>query len=240
GNTTFVSNPATLLPRKNLQVVPLGLALEGAIDPAAVSLALRAAFVRHDLREGAQDNAISLRWSGAPAYARLAALADGLLGALPETLAAGRPIYLVVDADIALTLGHLIQDDPRVRGEVLVIDGITLWGFDFIDLGRIRMPSLTVPVTIKSLVFSEDPRAHGKSDASAWHRHGDGELHRHGHDHGHPHAHEHGHDHDDDHKHAHGHEHEHAHDPAAAVAHGHPHEHEHEHEHRQQQRHADR
>ena len=35
-----------------------------------------------------------------------------------------------------------------------MIDGITLWGFDFVDLGRIRMPSMTVPVTIKSLVFS--------------------------------------------------------------------------------------
>ena len=46
---------------------------------------------------------------------------------------------------------------------MLVIDGITLWGFDFIDLGRIRLPSNTVPVTIKSLVFSEDPRSHGKS-----------------------------------------------------------------------------
>ena len=64
-------------------------------------------------------------------------------------------------------------------------DGITLWGFDFIDLGRIRMPSLTVPVTIKSLVFSEDPRSHGKTDPSEWHRHGDGALHKHGHSHGH-------------------------------------------------------
>ena len=33
-----------------------------------------------------------------------------------------------------------------------------LWDFDYIDLGRIRLPSMTVPVTIKSLVFSEDPR----------------------------------------------------------------------------------
>src|SRR6266853_629293 len=42
---------------------------------------------------------------------------------------------------------------------------------DRIDLGRIRMPSQTVPVTVKSLVFSEDPRApHGHTR-------------RHGHDH---------------------------------------------------------
>jgi len=164
GNTTFVSSPARLLPRKNLQVVPLGLTLgEHDVDPAAVAQALARAFRAHDLEEGAQDVAVSFRWSGPPAYRRLSALKQGLLDALPQTLAQQRSLYIVADGDIALTLGYLIHEDPRVRCEVLVIDGITLWGFDFIDLGRIRMPSLTVPVTIKSLVFSEDPRSHGKT-----------------------------------------------------------------------------
>jgi ethanolamine utilization protein EutA len=189
GNTTFVSEPGVLLPRKNLQVVSLPLALGDTIDAAEVTQALQRSFMRHDLIEGEQDNALSLRWSRPPAFERLAALASGLLAAIPRTLQSGRPIYVVADGDIALTLGHLINDDPRVTGEVLVNDGITLWGLVFIDLGRIRMPSLTVPVIIKSLVFSEDPRSHGKSDLSDWHRHGDGALHRHGydHDHGHPH-----------------------------------------------------
>jgi ethanolamine utilization protein EutA len=207
GNTTFISEPGVLLPRKNLQVVPMPLALDEHIDPAEVQRALTGSFKRHDLTEGAQDNAVSLRWNGAPTYERLAALAQGLLDALPQTLQSGRPLYFIVDGDIALTLGHLMKEDPRVAGEVLVIDGITLWGFDFVDLGRIRMPSMTVPVTIKSLVFSEDPRSHGKSDPGSWHRHGDGALHKHdqGHSDGHDHAHEHGHDHD----HAHGHDHHH-------------------------------
>jgi ethanolamine utilization protein EutA len=198
GNTTFISAPGALLPRKNLQVVPLPLALGEVIDAKAVTQSLRASFQRHDLVEGEQDAAVSLRWGGAPTYSRLAALAQGLLDALPRTLAAARPLYIVADADIALTLGHLIQEDPRVTGEVLVIDGITLWGFDFIDLGRIRMPSQTVPVTIKSLVFSEDPRSHGKSDPGEWHRHGDGSLHRHAH-HAPQSADSHSHDHDHDH-----------------------------------------
>jgi ethanolamine utilization protein EutA len=193
GNTTFVSNPGALLPRKNLQVVPLAWALPETVVAAEVTQALQTSLRQHDRVEGEQDIALSLRWSGAPSYARLAALADGLLSAIPNTLQAGRPLYVVADGDIALTLGHLIQEDPRVHSDVLVIDGITLWGFDFIDLGRIRMPSLTVPVTIKSLVFSEDPRSHGKSETSAWHRHGDGGLHRHGHSH------------DDDHDHGHTH-----------------------------------
>ena len=204
GNTTYVSNPGVLLPRKNLQVVPLAFALPERIESAEVARALTRSFLRHDLREGEQDNAISLRWSGTPNYARLAALADGLLAALPRSLAAGRALYLVADGDIAQTLGHLLQEDPRVRGEVLVIDGVTLWGFDFIDLGRIRMPSRTVPVTIKSLVFSEDPRAHGKSDPA----HAPG--HRHEHDHSHAHGHEHSHG--PDHGHSHSHDHTHSHD----------------------------
>jgi ethanolamine utilization protein EutA len=170
GNTTFVSEPRALLPRKNLQVVPLGLPLgETAVDPAAVTKALQRAFTAHDLVEGEQDVAVSLRWTGPPAYARLSALKQGLLDGLPNTLAAQRPVYIVADGDIALTLGYMIHEDGQVRAagsEVLVIDGITLWGFDFVDLGRIRMPSHTVPVTIKSLVFSEDPRAHGKSAAA--------------------------------------------------------------------------
>ncbi len=195
GNTTFISEPGLLLPRKNLQVVPLGLTLQERIVPAEVEQALARSFLRHDLVEGAQDNAVSLRWSGSPSYERLAALAQGLLAALPRSVESARPLYFIVDGDIALTLGHLIKDDPRVAAEVLVIDGISLWGFDFVDLGRIRMPSMTVPVTIKSLVFSEDPRSHGKSDPGAWHRHGDGELHRHDHR-GHDHAHHHDHDHE--------------------------------------------
>jgi ethanolamine utilization protein EutA len=206
GNTTFVSEPGTLLPRKNLQVVPLALPLADTIVASEVTEALRRSFMRHDLVEGDQDNAVSLRWSGAPSFDRMAALADGLLAAIPRTLASGRPIYLIADGDIALTLGHLVKDDPRVRGEVLVIDGIALWGFDFVDLGRIRIPSLTVPVTIKSLVFSEDPRAHGKSDISEWHRHDDGELHRHGHGQSHCHHHSHGHEHEHGHHHGHSHE----------------------------------
>ena len=164
----------SLLPRKNLQVVPLPHAFgEAPVQAAEVAQALRAAFTAHDLIEGEQDVAVSLRWTGPPAYARLTALKDGLLAGLSRSVAAGRPLYIVADGDIALTLGYLIHEDPRVaavvdaeaapRSEVLVIDGITLWGFDFIDLGRIRLPSNTVPVAIKSLVFSDDPRSHGKT-----------------------------------------------------------------------------
>jgi ethanolamine utilization protein EutA len=212
GNTTFISSPGTLLPRKNLQVVPLGMQFGDRIDAAAVAASLRAAFAKHDLIEGAQDVAVSVRWSGVPHYERLSQLAEGLLQGLPATLAKQAAIYIVTDGDIAHTLGHLLKDDERHRGETLVLDGISLWGFDFVDLGRIRMPSRTVPVTVKSLVFSEDPRSHGKSDEGEWHAHDDGKLHRHSHGHSHGHAQGHGHSHDHGHDHGH-HHHYHDHGP---------------------------
>ena len=110
--------------------------------------------------------------------------------ALPNTIASGRPIYLILDGDLAQTLGAVLREDFRLANDILVIDGVVLWDFDYVDLGRIRLPSGTVPVTVKSLVFGQDVGA--KPDA-----------HHHDHDHHHDHHH---HDHD----HHHGHLHHHA------------------------------
>lgn len=212
GNTTFISAPGVLLPRKNLQVVPLDLALRLSIDPLEVCTALRQSFARYDLMEGSQDVALALRWNGAPSYERLSALADGLLRALSNTLAAHKPIYVIADGDVAHSLGNILKEDARVQSEVLVIDGVTLWGFDYVDLGRIRMPSRTVPVTVKSLVFTEDPRFHGKSTTSTRDAHDDHPVHQHGHGHEHSHGHRHDHEHSPNHDHDSEHEHGHAHD----------------------------
>ena len=102
--------------------------------------------------------ALALRWSGEPSYERLAAFARAVTLSLARTIAQARPVYLILDGDVAQTVGAILKEDWAIASEVLVIDGIALRDFDYIDLGRIRMPSNTVPVTIKSLVFSQDPR----------------------------------------------------------------------------------
>jgi ethanolamine utilization protein EutA len=185
GNTVYVSNPATLLPRKNLQVLQPDVALGGAIDPARVTQAIRRHFEAFDLVEGEAEVALAFRWEGAPAYARLSALARGVVEALPMTLLNARPLYLIFDGDVAQTLGALLKEELEIASDVLVIDGVALWDFDYVDLGRVRMPSYTVPVTIKSLLFSQDPRGPGVG--------GQGHHHSHGHDHGHGHHHHHRH-----------------------------------------------
>ena len=181
GNTVYISSPGELLPRRNLQVLQPDISLAGEIDAARVAQAIRRHFEAFDLAEGESEVALAFRWEGVPSYTRLAALARGIVDALPMTLLEARAIYLVLDGDVAHSLGALLKEEWSIASEVLVIDGVALWDFDYIDLGRVRMPSYTVPVTIKSLVFSQDPRA-ARARAQA-----------HGHDHDHAHGHSHHH-----------------------------------------------
>jgi ethanolamine utilization protein EutA len=97
----------------------------------------------------------------------------------------------MLDGDIAATLGAILRDELTVVVDMLVIDGILLRDFDYIDLGRIRVPSLTVPVTIKSLLFRE--QGEGVRRPERLHHHG----HAHHHDHTHHHHDRHHHGHDD-------------------------------------------
>jgi len=179
GNTVYISNPGALLPRKNLQVLQPDVSLEGAVDAARVTQAIRRHFEAFDLVEGEAEVALAFRWHGPPSYARLAGLAQGIVEALPMTLLEGKPVFLVLDGDIAHSLGALLKDEWGIASELLVIDGVSLWDFDYVDLGRVRMPSYTVPVTIKSLVFSEDPRGPRMRGHGHDHHHGG-----HGHEHG--------------------------------------------------------
>ncbi len=158
GNTGYISNPDALLPRRNLQVVRPAYELGETVDSEAVAQAVRHHLVALDVAQSGPDIALALSWTGLPSHDRLLPFALGLRDGLAERTARGKPVYVMLDGDIAMTLGRLLRDELGVPGELLVIDGLSLRDFDYIDIGRVRFPSNTVPVTIKSLVFSEDPR----------------------------------------------------------------------------------
>jgi ethanolamine utilization protein EutA len=197
GNTSYISKPGELLPRRNLQVLQPAYECEEVIDPQRLARAIRAHFTAFDLIEGEGEVALALRWQGTPAYERVLAFAEGIRHGLAVTIERRKPLYIMLDGDVAQTLGAILREELLVESEILAIDGVVLRDFDYIDLGRIRMPSYTVPVTIKSLVFSEDPRRGRPHQRIHHHDHGHGHYH---HDHGHGHDHHH-HDHGHHHKH---------------------------------------
>jgi ethanolamine utilization protein EutA len=185
GNTSTITNPGALLPRRNLQVLQPPYVCEETIDPDQLAAAIRAHFTAFDVADGEAEVALALRWRGAPSHQRIFAFAKGIALGMPQTIAQKKPLYIMLDGDVAQTLGAILREELDVQSEILAIDGVVLWDFDYIDLGRIRLPSLTVPVTIKSLVFSEDPRL----------PRGQAHLHHHGHSHDHGHGHRPDHDH---------------------------------------------
>jgi ethanolamine utilization protein EutA len=219
GNTSYISNPGALLPRRNLQVLQPPFDAGEEVDAGALAKAITSHRKAFELEDPETDIALALRWSGAPAYERILGFAQGIAAGLADKIARNLPIYVMLDGDVAQTLGAVLREDCKVNSEILVIDGVMLMDFDYIDLGKVRIPSYTVPVTIKSLVFSEDPRG-PRARQVLHHR-----EHDHGHDHPHSHDHAHGHDHDHTHHHVHSHEHSHGHE------HGHSHEDDHTHDH---------
>ena len=194
GNTSYISNPGALLPRRNLQVLRPAFTFADQVDSDALAHAIRAHRKSFEAQAAEADIALAFHWRGMPAYERVHAFARGIASGLADKIARKLPIYVMLDGDIAQTLGAILREDCKVMGEILCIDGVMLMDFDYIDLGRVRVPSYTVPVTIKSLVFSDDPHRtrerihhHAHVHGRHHHHHGDhdGHHHHHGPDHHH-------------------------------------------------------
>jgi ethanolamine utilization protein EutA len=152
GNTIHVSDPG-LLPLRNVPVLSCRLELGAEIDRESVAKEIRRALERHGIEDGDGTIALALAWRGEPSHGRLHALADGISEGLPATVAQGGPFVLLVDADVAMTIGRLFRDEITGHCQMVAVDGVHLKDFDFVDIGAVIRPTNVVPVVIKSLLF---------------------------------------------------------------------------------------
>jgi ethanolamine utilization protein EutA len=157
GNTISVTRP-DVLPIRNLQVIYPRLPDREQVEPAEMLAGIERAFQRLDLHEGEQPVALSVDWNGMPRYPLLRNLAEGIVGGLKKTMAAGYPLVLVFNNDFGALIGEIIRDEFKVTNDIVSIDTISLQEFDYIDIGEVIYPAHVVPVVIKSLVF---PEVHG-------------------------------------------------------------------------------
>jgi ethanolamine utilization protein EutA len=155
GNTGFISDPGSLLPRRNLQVVHPDFEFKETFESVELAEAIHRNMQAFDLIGTDSDIVLAFHWSGHPDYHRVRALADGIKAGIKERVARGKSLFVILDADIAMNLGTILRKDLGIDNEIMVIDGVALWNFDFIDIGKMREPSNTVPVMIKSLVFKD-------------------------------------------------------------------------------------
>ena len=75
--------------------------------------------------------------------------------ALPisRTIAEEMPLILLIDGDIAMSLGRIIRHEVAPKADVIAIDGVQLKQFDYVDIGSVIEVTNVVPIIIKSLLF---------------------------------------------------------------------------------------
>ena len=60
---------------------------------------------------------------------------------------------IVLSSDVAGLVGSMLKNEHKVAQEVIVVDGINVGEFNFIDLGEQLESVEAIPVVVKSLVF---------------------------------------------------------------------------------------
>jgi len=149
GDTLFLTRP-DMLPLRDLAAVAIE---PERADAAAIARSIRAGIDRLDRSDG--TFAVAVRWRHGPAYAALRELCEGIRDGAGDQVAAGGPLVVVLDADVAGIVGQILQDEMHVRSPLVCVDQIALSDLDFIDVGAVVPDKQVVPVVVKSLVFAE-------------------------------------------------------------------------------------
>ena len=81
-------------------------------------------------------------------------LAEGIVQALPKTIAQRMPLTLLFDTDIGGAVGILLTKELVPGHDVVSVDEVQVTDLDFVDLAEEREDVRAVPVIVKSLVFT--------------------------------------------------------------------------------------
>jgi ethanolamine utilization protein EutA len=146
--STIYRSKAARLPLRNVPVV--SLRLSDPFTPESVAAAIDAALVRND-RERGKPIALAVEWTRSPAYGNLLTFCKGVVAGIGLQHTA--PLVLLIDGDIAQSVGHVLFDELGWPSPLVSIDGVRLQDLDFVDVGEMVMPAGVIPLVIKSLVF---------------------------------------------------------------------------------------
>lgn len=152
GKTIYVPD-MTVLPVHNVPVVHLSLDLSGTLDVDHIAATMASKAEVLNLTPDARL-AIAFTWNGDPEHARLLSMARAIMQFAAPAGKREETLFLMIDGDVAASLGRILQHELHLEGKIVSIDGIVLRELDFVDVGELLDPPGVVPVVIKSLLFS--------------------------------------------------------------------------------------
>lgn len=142
GVTSFLDDD--LLPVAGLKVVTATVA-----DPTGLADALAATAQRFEIDGHLPQVAYAFAVAADPDYRLLRGIAEELV----KVADPDRPLFVVLDADVAHALGRILRVEVGWTGQLVVVDGLAVGDLDYVDIGRPLGAVGTVPVTVKSLTF---------------------------------------------------------------------------------------
>ncbi len=151
GKTIYLPDPY-VLPVHNVPVVRIALPLSGAIDPAALTAAVRGGIEEIDLDNNDRIG-IAFTWHSDPEHPKLKAAGEAIVAALSPLAGRIKLLLLMIDGDIGKTFGRILHRELLWPGKIVSIDGMELQELDYVDVGELIAPPGVVPVVIKSLLF---------------------------------------------------------------------------------------
>jgi ethanolamine utilization protein EutA len=147
GTTSFLST-RDLLPVYAMQVVKAEPTGNETLREAAIR-SLR----KFDKTEYGEGLVVALKIGESLNYPYLRGLAEGVFSIVETAHDRIECLFLVLDKDVAKTIGSILKEELGFKPHVIAIDGIDLGDLDFIDIGRPMGTSEVLPVTVKSLIF---------------------------------------------------------------------------------------
>lgn len=147
GSTSYISS-ARALPAFGLKVVR-PLIEEGD----SVEAAVRRALAKFDLPRFTSGLALAVAFTQQANYQSLRSVAEGIAAVLKESDPPEAPLFLVLDQDVAKSLGGILKEELDFPADIVAVDGIDVGDLDYIDIGRPMGASEVLPVTVKSLMF---------------------------------------------------------------------------------------
>jgi ethanolamine utilization protein EutA len=148
GTTSYVS-ARSVLPVHGVQVAHAFVTKEDSSKEVAATFA--AALAKYDATHLSGGLALALSVAGQPDYPYLNRIAQGIVGiANPADRGS---LFVILDVDVAKSLGSILVEELKVGRPVVLVDGIEVGDLDYLDIGRPMGTSEVIPITVKSLVF---------------------------------------------------------------------------------------
>lgn len=140
-----------LLPVKNLPI--LKLSPEDETGPEAMRDAIARKMDWFRLEGRVQPAAISITAKKSPSFKEIQETAGAILSGASEMLAAGYPLVVVSENDLAKVLGNTLRARMTRPSPLVSIDSIRVSNGDYIDIGRPAASGNVLPVIVKTLLF---------------------------------------------------------------------------------------